>query len=83
MQTGINLFTLRDVDEPLPQVLERVAQAGYDGVEFLHRLPEADIDAVVETLEQTGLTVPGAHLGPFIDLQEKLRVLDETIWLYE
>ena len=83
MRTGINLFTLRDVEEPLPDVLVRVADTGYDGVEFLHRLPEADIDAVVETLSRTGLAVPGAHLGPFVDLDEKARLLDETLGLYE
>lgn len=83
MQTGINLFTLRDVEEALPFVIERVADAGYDGVEFLHRLPDAEIDAVVEALDHTGLAVPGAHLGPFVDLDEKATVLDETIELYE
>lgn len=83
MRTGINLFTLRDVDEPLPRVLERITDAGYDGVEFLHHLPNADAEAVVDALDQTGLAVPGAHLGPFIDLPGLPAELDRTIDLYE
>ncbi|WP_224337697.1 sugar phosphate isomerase/epimerase family protein [Haloprofundus halobius] len=83
MRTGVNLFTLRDVDEPLPRVLERVADAGYDGVEFLHRLPDADTAAVVDALDRTGLAVPGAHLGPFVSLPELPAELDRTIDLYE
>ncbi len=83
MRTGINLFTLRDVDEPLPQVLERVAEAGYDGVEFLHRLPDANSTAVVTALDETGLAVPGAHLGPFTPLSELPEELDTTIALYD
>ncbi|HET7324394.1 MAG TPA: sugar phosphate isomerase/epimerase [Halococcus sp.] len=82
MQTGINLFTLRDIDEPLPRVLERVADAGYDGVEFLHRLPEADVDAVIETLDETELEVPSSHLGPFVELEQLPSELDATIDTY-
>ncbi|WP_129113747.1 sugar phosphate isomerase/epimerase family protein [Halegenticoccus tardaugens] len=83
MQTGINLFTLRGIHEPLPRVLERVADAGYDGVEFLHRLPGADENEVVRTLDRTGLAVPGAHLGPFTDLSGLPGELERTLGLYD
>lgn len=84
MQTAINLFTLSDLAEThsLPEVLERCADAGYDGVEFLHRFPEADLAAVSETLDRTGLAVPGAHLGPFIGLDEQPAELERTIESY-
>jgi len=63
MRTAIQLYTLREIDEPLPAILERVADAGYDGVEFAYRLHDADLDAVLDTLDDTGLDVAGAHVG--------------------
>lgn len=58
MKVGINLYTVRDLDDPLPRLLERVADAGYDGVEF------AGIDdaPIRETLDETGLAIAGAHV---------------------
>jgi sugar phosphate isomerase/epimerase len=83
MRTAINLFTLRDIDEPLPRVLDRVADAGYDGVEFLHRLPEADTETVVQTLAERELAVPGAHLGPFTPLSGLPDEFEATIDTYD
>ncbi|WP_224450367.1 sugar phosphate isomerase/epimerase family protein [Haloprofundus salilacus] len=84
MQTAINLFTLSDFEKThtLSDVLELCADAGYDGVEFLHRFPEADLESVKRTLESSGLTVPGAHLGPFISLDEQPAELERTIEMY-
>jgi sugar phosphate isomerase/epimerase len=59
---GVQLYTLRNVDEPLPRVLERVADAGFDGVEFAYRVHDADRDALVETMDETGLDAAGAHV---------------------
>jgi sugar phosphate isomerase/epimerase len=84
MQTAINLFTLSDLEEThtLPDVLELCADAGYDGVEFLHRFPDADVEAVERTLDSTGLAVPGAHLGPFVSLDEQRAEIERTIESY-
>lgn len=84
MQAAINLFTLNDLEEThtLSEVLELCADAGYDGVEFLHRLPEADLEAVKRTLDSTGLAVPSAHLGPFTRLDEQPAELERTIESY-
>ena len=54
MQIGIQPFTIRDIDEPLPQKLERVARARFDGIELG---PGAANEETVEALEATGLTV--------------------------
>jgi sugar phosphate isomerase/epimerase len=78
-RAGIQLFSLRDVDEPLPEILEQVAAAGYDGVEFAYRIYDADLDAVSETLEETGLDVAGAHVRT--DRFEN--DLDDTVDLFE
>jgi len=62
-RAAVQLYTLRNVDQPFTDVLERVADAGFDGVEFAYRVTEADPDEVVATLEQTGLDAAGAHVG--------------------
>lgn len=84
MRTGINLFTLSDLEDThsLPEILELCADAGYDGVEFLHRFPDADLEQVIATLDETGLAVPGAHVGPFIGLEEQPAELERTIESY-
>lgn len=83
MRTAINLFTVREIDEPLSRVLERVADAGFDGVEFIHRLPESNTDDVVATLEETGLEAPAAHVAPFTDLDGAPDAFDAAAADYE
>jgi sugar phosphate isomerase/epimerase len=62
MATAIQLFTLRDLDASVPELLHRVAEAGFDGVEYAYRVPEADPGAVQAALDETGLAVPSAHV---------------------
>lgn len=72
MEIGINLYTLRDLDESLPLVLQRVAKAGYGGVEF------AGVESSPsETLDETGLAVAGAHV-PIDDLENEFETAVET-----
>jgi sugar phosphate isomerase/epimerase len=63
VRPAIQLYTLRDVDRPFTEILELVADAGFEGVEFAHRVADADTDEVVATLDNTGLEVAGAHVG--------------------
>jgi sugar phosphate isomerase/epimerase len=69
MATAIQLYTLREMDGSVPELLSRVADAGFDGVEYAYRVPEADTDAVRRALDETGLAVPGAHV-PIDDLED-------------
>ncbi len=62
-RTAVQLYTLRAIDEPLSTVLESVAETSFDGVEFAHRVADADTERIVETLEETGLAVAAAHVG--------------------
>ncbi|MFW5956167.1 MAG: sugar phosphate isomerase/epimerase family protein [Halorhabdus sp.] len=62
-RSAIQLFTLRNVDRPFTEILELVEEAGFDGVEFAYRVVDEDPATVRETLEDTGLTVAGAHVG--------------------
>ncbi|PSP71903.1 sugar phosphate isomerase/epimerase, partial [Halobacteriales archaeon QH_6_68_27] len=34
VRTAINLYSVRELDLPMPEILDRVAAAGYDGVQF-------------------------------------------------
>lgn len=76
---AIQLYTLRNVDRPFTEVLELVADAGFEGVEFAYRVTEADPEDVVATLEETGLEVAGAHVG-IEDLEDDF---EETVAFYD
>ncbi|QIO23785.1 sugar phosphate isomerase/epimerase [Haloarcula sp. JP-L23] len=60
MHTAVQLWTLRELDVSTPALLDRVAAAGYDGVEF------AGIEDPPETaraMDEVGLVAAGAHVG--------------------
>ncbi len=59
---AMQLHTLRDIEEPLPEIIRRVARAGYEGVEFAGRFLEADPHAVREALTETATTPVAAHV---------------------
>lgn len=61
-RSAIQLHTLRNIDEPLPETIRRVANAGYEGVEFAGRFLEADPHAVGEALDETGVEPVAAHV---------------------
>ena len=63
MNPAIQLYTLRDIDEPLPDIIRRVGDAGFGGVEFANRLPDADPDDVVAALAEADVEPVGAHVG--------------------
>jgi len=60
-RTAMQLYTLRDVDESLESLLERVAAAGFDGVEFAYRLAESDPGTIATTLDRLDLSAAGIH----------------------
>jgi len=70
MATAIQLYTLREMDESVPELLNRVADAGFDGVEYAYRVPEADPATVTAALDETGLEVPSAHV-PIEELEDE------------
>ncbi|GAB6878315.1 sugar phosphate isomerase/epimerase [Halorubrum gandharaense] len=60
---AIQLYTLRAIDEPLATLLDRVGDAGYDGVEFAHRVADAPTDEVTAALDRNDLEPAAAHVG--------------------
>ncbi|MFB6296704.1 MAG: sugar phosphate isomerase/epimerase family protein [Halobacteriales archaeon] len=63
MRTAINLYSVRELDEPTLDVLARVAAAGYDGVQFSGGLGDATPGDVADALDDHGLDVTPAHVG--------------------
>lgn len=61
-RSAIQLHTLRNVDESLPETIHRVADAGFEGVEFAGAFLEANPNAVREALDETGVTPVAAHV---------------------
>ena len=62
-QFGFNFTTLRDLDAELSEIIYRVAERGFEGVEFASRIHQADVQAVQTALRETGLESVGAHVG--------------------
>ncbi|KZN22592.1 sugar phosphate isomerase [Haladaptatus sp. R4] len=87
VRTAINVYSVRDLDESVPEVLERVANAGYDGVQFSgrHTPFEGDLEEIQETLAETGLDVTAAHIGADLLEQDLDNVVDtyETVGVSE
>lgn len=78
-RTAINLYSVRDLEEPTTAILDRVADAGYDGVQFSGGVGE-DIDAVRRALADHGLDVTPAHVSVGdleADFEETLARYDE------
>ncbi|WP_225336443.1 sugar phosphate isomerase/epimerase family protein [Halomicrobium urmianum] len=65
VRTAINLYSVRELDESVEEILDRVADAGYDGVQFSggRTWGEAGPEKIREKLDETGLEVTGAHVG--------------------
>lgn len=61
LQPAIQLFTLRDIDEPIETKIERVGETNFRGVE-LAGLADAPVERVSASLERSGLEVVGAHV---------------------
>ena len=79
VKSAIQLYTLRNADIPFDRLLERVTEAGFDGVEFAYCVPEEDPNDVRDTLEETGLEVAGAHV-PIDSLEDDFA---DTVAFYE
>ncbi|WP_435175535.1 sugar phosphate isomerase/epimerase family protein [Halorussus sp. AFM4] len=62
MRPAIQLYTLRDLDEPLPDLLARVGDTQFEGVEFAG-LGDADPAEIRDALDDAGLDAAGAHVG--------------------
>ena len=66
VKTAINLYSVRALEEPVLDTLDRVADAGYDGVQLsggLGALGDAGAEAVAARLDEHGLEPTPPHVG--------------------
>lgn len=76
--TAIQLYVLREDSRSVPDLVRTASSAGFEGVEFAFRVPDADQDAVRDALDETGTEVAGAHV-PIGWLEDEF---DETLDRY-
>jgi sugar phosphate isomerase/epimerase len=77
VQSAIQLYTLRNLYEPLPEILERVGDTAFEGVEFAG-FGDASPETVAATLAETELEPMAAHVG----IEEFEDDLDATVEAY-
>lgn len=66
------MYSLRGWDAPLEKIIDRVGKAGFDGVEFAHRIRDAAPLPVADALDANDLKAVGAHV--------ELSVLESEFW---
>lgn len=76
---AVQLYALRSLDAALPEILDRVGAASYDGVEFASRVREANVDEVLAALARNDLAVASAHV-PIEALEDDF---DATVAFYD
>ncbi|WP_129115995.1 sugar phosphate isomerase/epimerase family protein [Halegenticoccus tardaugens] len=62
VRPAIQLYTLRELDEPLTETLPRVDETTYEGVEFAG-LGDESPERLADVLVDTDLVAVGAHVG--------------------
>ena len=77
MQIGIQLYTLRNLDESLPETIERVGETPFDGVQ-LSGFWGATPDETAAAIADADLEVAGAH----VDLNEIEDAYEEVLMRY-
>jgi sugar phosphate isomerase/epimerase len=63
VRTAINLYSVRELDAPLTEKLEMVADAGYDGVQFSGGFDDATPEEAAAAVADLGLDVTHPHVG--------------------
>jgi sugar phosphate isomerase/epimerase len=78
-KTAINLYSVRDLDEPMLDILDRVADAGYDGVQISGGFRDATAEETAVHMDERGLDV----VPPHVDVDALETDLDETLAAYQ
>lgn len=76
VRPALQLYSVRDAQQPISELLHRIGAAGYDGVEFA-KVPTADYEALSSALSDAGLEVVGIHLR-LLELRDKREAIIDT-----
>ncbi|WP_049916081.1 sugar phosphate isomerase/epimerase family protein [Halococcus morrhuae] len=77
-RTAIQLYTLHDLGDSLPELLARVGETDFDGVEFAG-LGSSNPSIVNDALNKAGLDIAGAH----VDADLLAESVEETVSRYQ
>ena len=79
VRTAINVYSVRRLDVSVPELIETVAEAGYDGIQFSgrHTPLAGDSAAIGDALDDTELDVAPPHVG-IDDIEENLGTVVST-----
>ena len=76
---AVQLYALRSLDAPVPDLLDMAGAAGFDGVEFAYRVREPPIGDVLAALDRNDLDAASAHVS-MVALEDEYA---ETTAFYE
>jgi sugar phosphate isomerase/epimerase len=62
VRTAINLYSVRELERPMDEILDRVAAAGYDGVQFSGDYGDRSPAETADALAERDLAVTAAHV---------------------
>ncbi|WP_436909708.1 sugar phosphate isomerase/epimerase family protein [Halosimplex marinum] len=62
VRTAINLYSVRDLDLPMAEILDRCAAAGYDGVQFSGGFGGLSAGELADHLDDLDLDVTASHV---------------------
>ncbi|AHG01826.1 hypothetical protein HALLA_00615 (plasmid) [Halostagnicola larsenii XH-48] len=81
VRTAINVYSVRELDDSVLELIDRVAEAGYDGIQFSgnHTALDGDHEEIATALKETGLEVPPPH----VSIEKLEESLDEVRIAYE
>lgn len=58
---AIQLYSVRDIRDRLPDIISQAGEAGFEGIEFANRFREADPEAMADALDESGVTPVAVH----------------------
>lgn len=61
LKTAIQLYSVRSFPDSLPGIIRRVAEEGYDGVEFANRFQEEPPESIATVLDETDVEPVAVH----------------------
>lgn len=64
-RTAINVYSVRELDDSVTELIHRVADNGYDGIQFSgnHTPFNGDPESIRVALDETELGTPPAHVS--------------------
>jgi hypothetical protein len=63
VRTAINFYSVRELDEPMLDILDRVSEAGYSEVQFAGGFWEATASELATRVEDHDLDLPPPHVN--------------------